>query len=201
MLFAALFGDSLERVPFLGTGPATVALGEGDEVLAPAAPLQLALPDRATPIRLADGFTAAPSHQFRIEAVVLSRKRYRHDTEAAVSPLDFTLGWGPMSNPAVLSHLRVRQRGRFGYVSAGAEAPVDLGRLSPYWSNVHLVPATPEIAADLDAVGAGQVVQMIGVLADIEGPDGFTWRSSTSRTDRGAGACEILIVREVSVLR
>jgi hypothetical protein len=40
----------------------------------------------------------------------------------------------------------------------------------------------------------GQIVTARGYLVDVRGPGGFTWNTSLSRTDTGAGACELFWV-------
>ena len=42
-------------------------------------------------------------------------------------------------------------------------------------------------------------MRLEGDLVDIDGPSGFAWRTSLTRTDTGAGACETLYVRAVTI--
>src|SRR3712207_2620510 len=58
-------------------------------------------------------YQLTPLADFDVEARVLSVEKYRSDGGARLSPIDFALGWGPMSDTAVLEHFRVRQGGRF----------------------------------------------------------------------------------------
>ena len=46
---------------------------------------------------------------------------------------------------------------------------------------------------------AGQVMSWLGYLVEAKRDDGFTWTSSLSREDSGAGACELMGVEAVSV--
>src|SRR6056297_1484668 len=173
---AALLGGDGGRVLLPAAGPQTVALEEGRGTLAPAAPLQerLAATARA-PVDLGEGFLAFPSHAFALEALVLSRRAYRFDAEARVSPLDLTLGWGPMADPAVLADLSVTQSRRFGRIRTRQGATTDPGPLGPFWSNVHLIPADPAIAARLEEIGEGRVIRLAGRLVNVEGPGGWRW--------------------------
>jgi hypothetical protein len=41
---------------------------------------------------------------------------------------------------------------------------------------------------------------LAGELVEATGPGIGTWRSSLSRTDKGNGACELMWVKEVTVL-
>jgi len=38
-----------------------------------------------------------------------------------------------------------------------------------------------------------------GDLVDVDGSDGFAWRTSLTRTDTGLGACETLYVRAITI--
>jgi hypothetical protein len=44
---------------------------------------------------------------------VLSKARYRTGRECEISPVDFALGWGCMSNQAVIDKLDISQGGRW----------------------------------------------------------------------------------------
>jgi hypothetical protein len=47
------------------------------------------------------------------------------------------------------------------------------------------------------AVRVGNVVRMTGELVEAHRSDGWTWRSSLSREDSGAGACELMLVEAI----
>ena len=72
-------------------------------------------------------------------------------------------------------------------------------------SNNHLIPANAAIASRIDAIHVGDQVRLTGLLVDYEVTkdrrDIFTRRTSLTRTDTGNGACEILYVTDLSVLR
>jgi hypothetical protein len=71
-------------------------------------------------------------------------------------------------------------------------------------SNNHLIPATPEVAADIRAIHIGDQVRMRGLLVDYkvtkDGREIFTRRTSLTRTDTGYGACEILYTTDLAVV-
>ncbi len=199
MAMAALFGGDAQDW-MAGNNPAHMERWAGtNDMLAPEPPEQASIDAVPQPL-MAPGFVATPSHTFVTEALVLSRQSYARGVSSRISPLDLMLGWGPMSNPAVLTHLRLRQSGRSGYASTEAGADVDLDALSPFWANVHILPASPGIAEEMAQIRAGDVVRLEGTLANVSGPDGWMWRTSTSRTDKGVGACEVLLVTAVTRL-
>jgi hypothetical protein len=60
------------------------------------------------------------------------------------------------------------------------------------------VPSNSAVAAALDAVNAGDRIRIDGWLVQIDSSDGWRWRSSLTREDSGAGACEVIYVCSVS---
>lgn len=147
----------------------------------------------------AGDFTITPAAAFQIEARVLGRKDYRSGTESALSPVDLALGWGPMADPEVLSAIRIRQSNRFYYWSA-RELPIPARQIETSSANMHLIPADEYIADQLASVREQQTVRLLGYLVNVDRHDGWRWRTSLTRGDTGAGACELLLVQRVQVL-
>src|SRR4051812_26563142 len=58
-------------------------------------------------------FSLKPLARFSIDARVLHRKVYRFDRWANLVPVDLALGWGAMSNEAVLNRMKISQSMRF----------------------------------------------------------------------------------------
>ena len=65
---------------------------------------------------------------------------------------------------------------------------------------MHMIPADGAIAGRLKDVRPGQVVRIQGWLVEARAGDGWRWRSSLTRNDTGAGACEVIFVRDLQVL-
>ncbi len=178
--------------------PSPIARGPG--VLAPNAPVQRDLPaSQRRPIAHGD-FELTPLAEFRTEARLLSRLSYRSDEGAALSPLDFALGWGRMSDTAVIEQLGIRQGTRFFTYRWEQQPPIPKDEIVRSATNVHLIPADPAITAALSKIRAGDVIHLEGLLVEARRRDGWHWRSSLSREDDGAGACELLLVQDVAVV-
>ena len=64
-------------------------------------------------------------------------------------------------------------------------------------ANVHLIPADANVKRSLDRVRVGTIVTLRGQLVEATRADGWRWTSSLTREDSGAGACELMLVREV----
>ena len=145
-----------------------------------------------------NGYRIVPLEPFAIEATVLSAKRYRFDRESDLAPVDLALGWGPMANPAVSRKITVSQRDRWYYWRV-SELPIPQREIETHSANMHIIPATPYIENRLEALRSGAVVRLKGYLVEARGPDGWRWRSSLSREDTGAGACEVMWVEQIDV--
>ena len=163
-------------------------------VLVTGEPLQEAT--RAAPFNLGD-FVLTPQADYDIEARVLSTETYSVGTDAQLSPIDFAVGWGPMSDSAVLSHFRVRQGGRF-FTIYPDERAIDLNTALLGAANMHLIPATDRVRQQLKHTRVGSVVRLRGQLVNITGPNGYHWNTSLTREDTGAGACEVFYVESIA---
>ncbi len=111
--------------------------------------------------------------------------------------MDLALGWGVMSDQAMLDQLWWSQGHRFlnwSYPSNGW--PIPFEELNSHSANVHVVPAGDSVRSAIEWTRTGRIVTLSGELIEVEGPGGTKWRSSLSRTDQGAGACELMWVRE-----
>lgn len=165
-------------------------------VLAPHDPVQQALSGVA-PHRHQD-FLLTPRATLALEARVLAAQRYRWDGGASLAPVDLALGWGPMSDSALLDRFKVTQGARF-YSLYPQDETVDLGLALRHSANMHLIPANAAVRRALESVRAGQVVSLRGQLVDAARPDGFRWRTSLTREDTGAGACELFYVESAAL--
>jgi len=140
---------------------------------------------------------------FLIQGVVLSIHRYditHHDDISDISPMDIVIGWQKMSNPEVLSQIHIEQDNRF-YFWHVDEFPIPRHEIELYSTNLHLIPHDTAIQEKLFTLKPGDVISLQGHLTDVKKPDGFIWSTSRVRNDDGDGACEILLVRHLSLIK
>jgi hypothetical protein len=137
--------------------------------------------------------------EFEIEARVLAKESYSTGRESDLSPLDFALGWGVMSDSAVLKQLSISQGNRFYYYQWENSAPRPPEEIAQHSANMHLIPSSADIEKQMKAVRVGQVVKIVGKLVEAQASDGWRWRSSLTRKDSGNGACELIYVEAISV--
>lgn len=164
-------------------------------VLVPSAPHQ-ADPADPNPVLHGD-YTLQPLADFDIEARVLSREDYTFDAGASLSPTDLALGWGRMSDTAMIDALTIEQSVRFFTYRWRDEPPIPPAEIVRSATNLHAIPADAAVARELGRVRVGEIVELRGRLVEASRADGWRWRSSLSREDSGAGACELMLVESI----
>jgi hypothetical protein len=65
---------------------------------------------------------------------------------------------------------------------------------------MHMIPANDTVAQALADVRKHDHVRIDGWLVEADAPDGWRWRSSTTRDDTGGGACEVVYVCAITRL-
>lgn len=167
-------------------------------VLVAAEPRQGELLENAPALKAGD-WVLKPLATYEIQARVLGISRYRFDSVAGIAPYDLLLGWGPMSDSAVVDDMTFDQRGRFGYWSFPHGASLDEREINRHVANTHPIPANDRVRDRIASLKVGSLVRLRGHLVEAIHPaGGDPWRSSLTRTDRGAGACEIIYVESIS---
>jgi len=147
-----------------------------------------------------EDFRLTPVATFDVEARVLGRERYRGGVEAKLSPWDLFLGWGEMSEERIVGSMEFVQMNRWGSWRSDAPDLPSVPTLLNQSSNVHVIPANDTIRELLAEIRTGDRVRVVGQLVDVERDDGWRWRTSRTRTDRGSGACELVFVTRVERL-
>jgi hypothetical protein len=165
----------------------------GPGVVAPDEPIQTSS-DRAD--WKLHGANVEALAEFSLRARVLSAHSYRSGKEAEYSPRDLALGWGRMSDSAVLDQLDITQGNRWYFYRWGPPGPpIPVNEIVRSSANMHIIPANDAVATLLDNVRAGQIVILRGALVEIKDQRGnWHWRSSLTRNDSGNGACELFWV-------
>ena len=146
-----------------------------------------------------DEYELTPRAEFEIRGRVLARKDYSWGQEADLSPVDLALGWGLMSDQAVIDRIEIRQSSRWYFTHYELPGPISDQEIIQNSGNMHMVPAQKGISNKLEAVRIGDIVSLRGKLVDIDHPSGWHWRTSLRRDDTGAGSCEILYLEEIVI--
>jgi hypothetical protein len=148
-----------------------------------------------------DGYDVHGLARFSLEARVLSAERYRVGREADLSPVDLALGWGPMSSNEVIDRLTISQSSRFYFYTWASQSDlvIPAGEIIRHSANMHMLPLDSAARETLLSARRGNLVRLSGWLVEARGKDGWRWRSSLSRSDTGAGACELVAVERVEL--
>ncbi|HWU77867.1 MAG TPA: hypothetical protein VN043_15310 [Rhodanobacter sp.] len=165
-------------------------------VLAAAAPVQVNL-DHGAQLQRGDTTLVTRAH-FDITARVLSRRDYSGGADAELIPTDLALGWGRMSDSAVLATIEISQSGRFYHWHVNA-FPIPRREIETSSANMHIIPADARVTHQLEQVRPGEVVRIQGFLVDASRPGGWRWNTSMTRNDTGAGACELIYAESLDI--
>ncbi|MBF7682845.1 hypothetical protein I2F27_05795 [Acinetobacter sp. B5B] len=130
---------------------------------------------------------------------ILSTQQYSQDEQAKFSPIDFAVSWGLFAHKDFAQRIHVQQYDRFLNWKMNP-LPVSPQKAMQMVSNMHMIPASPEILEQLNQVKKGDLVRLQGDLVEIK--DGnLVWRSSLTNTDVGEGGCELFRVKQVQWLQ
>lgn len=166
-------------------------------ILVPESPRQT-LVRTAQPVQF-QGYQLTRRATFDIRARVLSTEAYRWDASADLSPRDLALGWGVMSDQAVLDRIDISQRSRWYHTRYELPAPVPDHAIINSSGNMHIIPADKLVAARLKKIRRGDVIRARGYLVDVDHENGFRWRTSLVRSDTGNGSCEIFYLERLDI--
>jgi hypothetical protein len=166
-------------------------------VLCPEVPVQTP-PTRKTPWLL-DDFMFTALADYDIRARVLSRNDYSSGRESDISPVDFALGWGPMSDQFVIDKLKITQGHRWYKWEVKDLMPMPQRDIERSSANVHIIPGSESVEESIDDVCVGSIVHMTGWLVKVTSDGRWRWVSSTTRNDTGDGACEVFWVETMIV--
>jgi hypothetical protein len=146
-----------------------------------------------------DGYEVTRRARFELRARVLSRENYYLGSEADLSPIDLALGWGSMSDQAVLDRIEVTQGSRWYFTRYALPPPIPEREIIRHSGNMHMVPADSGVLRELKRVRQGDIVRARGYLVDVDHASGFYWRTSLSRNDTGGGSCEIFYLERFEI--
>lgn len=149
-------------------------------------------------------------YEYDIEALVVHTKDYLgFGIDDKLARHDLGLAWGTIAEYNEMIDFHWQQSGRF--LTWHIDNNRDLNTLGgvaaigEHCSNNHILPANNEIDKKVWQIRRGDHIHLRGYLVNVDGtkPDGsarYYWHSSTTRTDRGKGACEVFYVTDIEWL-
>ncbi len=173
-------------------------------------PIQSEVEDAHTINFTRDGYeySLTPLYDYEISGLVVSKMDYRVfsiDKYDSVFPGDLCMIWGPnvasrvYRNPAI----KFSQDCRWCWVQWYGDVGFSMRELS----NNHLLINSKALEAKFNSLVRGDQVKIKGKLVNVEAQmpgkpqTHITWHSSTNREDTGGGACEVIYVEDIRMLR
>ena len=162
-----------------------------------------------------DGFSykITPLYDYSISGLVVHKMDYNKWYSLSRTDETFTTDvcmlWGDnLKNGAYQNKtLSIKQDFRFCLFSYRNGTPIANEALS----NNHLIISDSAVKKIMDGVSAGDQIRIIGKLINVHAestgvvgkyePKTADWRTSTTRVDSGAGACEIIYVEKIEILK
>ncbi len=146
-----------------------------------------------------DEFYIKALADYKLKARVLSRNNFSIGRESKLSPVDFALGWGPMSDQDIIDKIDITQGNRW-YHWKTETYPLSNKEIAINSANVHIIPKDDLIEEKLNEVYKGSLIELQGYLVEVTMDDGWHWRSSIRRDDTAGGSCELFWVEDLTIL-
>ena len=146
------------------------------------------------------GYTITPLANINFSAKILSKKNYFSDKEAKLSPVDLALGWQNMSDQAVIDQLSISQSSRRARWETIGGYPIPRREIETQSTNMHMIPANSLVERILKKTKKGQIISIDGYLIRADAQN-WHWKSSLTRKDTGGGACEVVYVNSIDILK
>jgi hypothetical protein len=145
-------------------------------------------------------FTIYPVAEYKIAAVVVSKKRYHDGWRADVAPVDLAIVWGKLAEPEYDKYISYSQHDRWYFYEFEAGNPFNSSFVVSHSANNHIIPSDGNILKAIKTIEKKEKVLLEGSLVNVKGynkGEKFWWNSSLKRTDTGDGSCEVFYVKRV----
>ena len=163
---------------------------------------ELAEPEEVTIERHGQTYRVEKHHSYEVSGHVLMASSYSLFYTNEFFPVDLGLIWGDRVDH-VLDNYDFNQGGRWLFWQSRGPVPEkEMRYLKTHISNSHLLPAEGNwnVEKAIRWIDRGDHVRIKGKLITIKHNSGKAlYRSSTTRDDKGGGACEVMWVEEVQI--
>ncbi|MDD4182743.1 MAG: hypothetical protein PHT53_02860 [Candidatus Omnitrophica bacterium] len=157
-------------------------------------------------------YRITPLYNYILKGLVVSKFTYdifNVYKYGGVFPVDLCMIWGGnVKNGAHINKdVNFSQDCRWCHVQWYGNVAFDFNEMS----NNHLVVKDARIRRIVNSISAGDQVYIKGKLVNVKAvllkstgsfdPQEFEWKTSTTREDGGAGACEVIYVEDIRILK
>jgi hypothetical protein len=147
-------------------------------------------------------FTITPLADYKIAAIVVSKKSYHDGWRADIAPVDLALAWGKMADPEYDKYISYNQSDRWYFYEYKEGSPFNNSYIISHSANNHIIPADGNIYRAIKTIKKKEKVLLEGFLVNVKGRyngGNFWWNSSLTRMDSGDGSCEVFYVKKVRI--
>ncbi len=140
--------------------------------------------------------------EYKISAMVMSKKKYSDDWTSYLSKYDLALAWGKIPDPEIRKHIKFRQSGRWFHFRIDDTSVVSVDYVYKHSANTHVLHATDNLKNAFRTIKKHQIITLEGYLVWVDGKykgGNVWWHSSLTRNDKGDGSCEIFYVTKVRI--
>lgn len=145
-------------------------------------------------------FLITPVKKYKITARVLRKENYHFGQNSEILPIDLVLGWSIMSDIKTIedNKIKITQSNRFYFWHIDNFEKISRKEIETNSANVHIVSMNKEIEEKIKDLDKGDLVYLEGYLINVlDTSNNYRLASSLSRSDTGAGACEVILVTNV----
>lgn len=142
------------------------------------------------------------THQYTITAKVVSQHAYDLVWTNDFFDVDLGLIWGDQVDRLEEQYTFYQDARWLFWRSSDHVSDAERAYITAHFGNVHTIPAegNDEVGRALRSVRAGDLVSLSGYLVEVQDAGtNVVARSSRSRTDTGAGACEVMWVDRIQI--
>ncbi|MDV3429118.1 MAG: hypothetical protein LIR50_19170 [Bacillota bacterium] len=144
-----------------------------------------------------DKVTLVKRAEYKVYALVVSKKSYGKFSDGDIAPIDLALAWGKLTDVSYLKNISFFQSSRWYYYRYDGKSDIDLSYIASHSSNNHIIPKNKNILNILKKVKVKDKVILEGYLVDIYKGNNYTWKTSLKRSDTGGGSCEVFYTERV----
>lgn len=152
-------------------------------------------------------YNSTPLFEYKLTGIVVHKMGYslfEQDGPDKTAPYDLCIVWGDnVKNKTYLSgDIKFSQDMRW----CSYRYKKDVGFKTDQLSNNHLLIKDSDVFKKEKSINVGDEVEITGYLVNVRAEkvndpgENLTWNSSTSREDTGAGACEVILTKDIQVL-
>jgi len=148
-----------------------------------------------------NGYKLRTLFKYKLQARVVSIKKYNWDDLSGIATHDLGIVWGKLSKTNIYSRFNWNQKNRFLIYEAKESLINNLGGkdyVNSHIANIHIIPRSKNIEELLNTVKSNDIITIKGILVDIFFKNKVVY-TSVRRDDIGPGACEVILAYEVKV--